>query len=213
MTTTEVNNFCIEKILQQKESPLFIAITGDSGSGKSYFSSLIKNEFKKRNLAYTYIDFDDFLIPRKDREPMKNMYYKEGEFKGKSYWEILENMFYLDKMKKVISDLREGKPSTYVPYSRETGDISLKEKTVNPADYIIFDTSMLLNLMDFVILVDVTRENIIKRKLKRDSDVRTPHEIIDMHNKVQGFYWDRAKPSNPDVTIDNNDVNNPKIIS
>lgn len=213
MDTTGIIKFCEDKILEQSKKPLFVAITGDSGSGKSYFSSLILNEFKKSGFNYSYVNFDDFLIPRKDREPMKDKYYTKGDFKGKSYWEILENMFYLDKAIKVINDLRKGKQSTFLPYSRDTGDVDSNEKTVSPADYIFFDTSMLLNQMDFVILVDVTRENIIKRKLKRDSDLRTPHEIIEMHNKVQGFYWDRSKPSKVDITIDNNDIYNPKIIT
>jgi hypothetical protein len=78
----------------------------------------------------------------------------------------------------------------------------------------IFDTSMMLDEMDFVILVDVTQTNIIQRKLIRDSDVRTPAAIKEMHQKVQGFYWeDRGKPHHPDIIIDNNDFSNPKIIA
>ena len=121
-------------------------------------------------------------------------------------------MFYLDKYKKVIDDLKQGNESTYHSYSRQLGDISPEKKTVKPSDIIIFDSSMMVEYMDFVILIDVTQENIIQRKLIRDKDVRTPEQIIDMHKRVQGYYWERKKPKNADIIIDNNDYHHPKII-
>lgn len=204
--------YCVDKILQQSDRPLLVAITGDSGSGKSHFSQSIEEELRIKGISFTHIDHDDFLIARKDREPMKTDFYTDGEFKGKSKWEILENMFLLDKYKKVIEDLKAGKESTYFPYKRELGAISKEAKTVSPSDIIIFDTSMMVEYMDFVIMVDVTQDEIIKRKLERDMDVRTPEQIIDMHKRVQGYYWERKKPTTVDIIIDNNDYHHPKII-
>jgi hypothetical protein len=58
-------------------------------------------------------------------------------------------------------------------------------------------------------LIDATQENVIKRKLARDNDLRAPEQIVDMHKKVQGYYWeDRGKPSSPDIIVDNNDFSN-----
>ena len=72
---------------------------------------------------------------------------------------------------------------------------------------------MMLDIMDFIILVDVTQENIIKRKLIRDSDVRKPEAIMEMHQKVQSFYWEnRGKPKHTDIIVDNNDFENVKLI-
>lgn len=209
---SDIVNLCIDKISHLTKTPLLIAITGDSGSGKSHFSNLFREELTKRGKAFAYINHDEFLIPRKDREPMKTKYYETGEFTGKSYWEILENMFYLDTYQSVIDSLKQNKPATYYPYLRETGDVSKETKTITPENLIIFDTTMMIEHMDFVILIDVTRENIIKRKIKRDSDLRTPEQIIEMHQKVQGYYWDRKKPQDPNIIIDNNDFDNPKII-
>jgi uridine kinase len=205
-------NYCVDQILMQSKRPLLVGITGDSGSGKSYFSKSIQKELEKRHIPYIHVDHDDFLIPRKDREPMKNQFYTEGEFKGKSKWEILENMFYLDKFKKVIEDLNHSKKTTYYPYKRETGDLSNKLKTIEPKDIIIFDSSMMTEYMDFVIIIDVSQEIIIKRKLVRDHDVRTPEQIIDMHKRVQGYYWIRKKPNNANIIINNNDYAHPEII-
>lgn len=70
----------------------------------------------------------------------------------------------------------------------------------------------MLDKVDFTILVDVTQENIIKRKLIRDSDVRTPEQITEMHKKVQGYYWERRKPDHADIVIDNNDFSNIRIV-
>lgn len=186
---------CFDEIVAQDKRPLFVAITGDSGSGKSYLVSLLKNKFIEAGLTHTLINHDEFLISRLDREPMKTRYYTDGKFAGKSFWEILENMFRLDEYKKVIDDLKAGKETSFFPYSRDTGTVIGAKRCVEPSDFIIFDTSMMLDEMDFVILVDVTQENIIQRKLTRDIDIRQPAQIVDMHKKVQGYYWeDRGRP-------------------
>ncbi|MEK9179356.1 MAG: sigma 54-interacting transcriptional regulator, partial [Patescibacteria group bacterium] len=202
---SSIINECFSQIRKQTKKPLLIGITGDSGSGKSYYSKLLQEKFTSENIPFVYLNADDFLIARKDREPMKTIFYTDGEFKGKSHWEILENMFRLDELRRVLIDLKNDKVVTYLPYQRETGGIDTKPKTLHPQNYILCDTSMLLELMDFVILVDVTQENIIKRKLIRDADVRTPEQIIDMHKRVQGYYWERSRPKKADIVIDNND--------
>jgi len=205
-------DLCFKGITSQTKRPLFVAVAGDSGSGKSYLATLLEDRFQKAALSYTLINHDEFLISRKDREPMKSTFYTEGQFSGKSHWEILENMFRLDEYKRVIDDLKSGRETSFLPYSRETGAVSTQPRHIKPADFILFDTSMMLDEMDFVILVDVTQENIIARKLIRDHDVRTPEQIRDMHTRVQGFYWeDRGRPAHADIVIDNNDFENVKI--
>lgn len=209
----QISKVCFNTIIEQIKRPLFIGVTGDSGSGKSYLVSLLEKQFQNAKLPHTTINHDEFLISRADREPMKLEYYTEGQFAGKSRWEILENMFRLDDYERVISDLKSGSPTSFFPYLRDTGMVSTTKRAITPTEFMLFDTSMMLDKMDFVILVDVTQENIIKRKLVRDSDVRTPDQIEDMHRRVQGFYWlDRGKPAYPDVIIDNNDFDNVKII-
>jgi len=209
----KVIDYCTNNIVKQTKRPLFLGIAGDSGSGKSYLTKLIKEKLEGRGQGCAVINHDDFLISRTEREPMKSIYYESGEFKGKSHWEILENMFRLDDFQHVIDELKAGRCAEYHPYSRETGTISNTLTKVCPADILIFDTSMMIEHMDFVILVDVTQENIIKRKLIRDADLRTPEQIIDMHKRVQGYYWERCRPKHADIVIDNNDFSNTHIIS
>ena len=184
----EAAKICFDEIVAQRKRPLFVAVTGDSGSGKSHLVTLLQKKFEAAKLTYTLINHDEFLISRQDREPMKATYYCDGKFAGKSHWEILENMFRLDEYKRVIGDLKARKTTEFYPYARETGTVTKAQRTVHTNDFMIFNTSMMLDEMDYVILVDVTQENIIKRKLARDSDVRTPEQIIDMHKRVQGYY-------------------------
>lgn len=205
-------DLCFKEILTQIKRPLFVGVVGDSGSGKSYLVRLLIERFKNANLPHVLINHDEFLISRKDREPMKTTFYESGTFAGKSHWEVLENMFRLDEYERVIRDLQSGKTTSFHPYAREMGLVSDKERTVEPEDFMIFDTSMMLNKMDYIILVDVTQENIIKRKLARDIDIRTSEQIIDMHTKVQGYYWeDRGRPQHAHIVIDNNDFENVKV--
>lgn len=208
----KIADHCFEKIVAQKKRPLLVAITGDSGSGKSYYSSLIRKLFEENKLSFSYIDHDSFLISRQDREPLKEKIYSEGTFKGKTHWEILENWFRLDEYDRVIASLQAGESATYFPYKRELGGPDDKSVTVESRDFIIFDTTMQVEKMDFVILVEVNQETIIQRKLERDKDLRTPEQIIEMHKKVQGYCWERTKPQNADIIIDNNDFNNPFLI-
>jgi uridine kinase len=205
---------CAQKIIERaaQKTPFLVAITGDSGSGKSFYSELIRKQLDLLGTDYQYVDHDSFLISRKDREPINNEYYSDGEFAGKSKWEILENMFRLDVYSKVIQDLKESKAVTYLPYRREKGAVDTMPITIQPSSIVIFDTSMMLEHMDMVIEVDADMEKIIERKKQRDSDVRTPEQIEDMHRRVQGFYWQRKKPHNADIKIDNNDFQNPKIV-
>lgn len=74
------------------------------------------------------------------------------------------------------------------------------------------ENKLFLNEMDIVIELRVDRAKIIERKIKRDSDVRTPEQTIEMHERAQGYYWDRNRPQGSHIVIDNNDYNHPKLI-
>jgi uridine kinase len=213
MKVDQIVKKCVDEILKQKagREKFLVAVTGDSGSGKSFYSGLIREEFEKRGVAYSYLNADDFLISRQDREPMKKKYYEEGEFRGKSYWEILENMFRLDEFARVIRELRQDGKAKYRAYSRDTGMVGEEEVSITAEELVIFDTSMLLEKMDMIIMIEVEMEEIINRKIKRDADIRLPKEVEEMHRKVQGYYWQREKPNNPQIVIDNNDFQNPAI--
>lgn len=208
----EIINYCVDKILVQPHDPLLVAVTGESGSGKSYFTRMLQQELTHRGVEFSFVNHDDFLIPRVTRESLRTNVYKSGEFKGKSEWEVLESWYYLDDFHDVLAKLRKGEPAIYHPYVHEGGVTSRESRTIKPKRIILLENKLFLDEMDMVIELRVDRQTIIKRKIDRDSDVRTPEQTIEMHEKVQGYYWDRQKPQNPHIVIDNNDFENPKVI-
>ena len=145
---SSVVDYCSSHIFDQSKRPLFVAITGDSGSGKSFLTKLIQSELESSGGSCCVVNHDDFLISRTDREPMKAIYYEDGEFAGKSHWELLENMFRLDKYERVINELKAAQCPQYYAYSRDTGMVSSMLTNVCPADIIVFDTSMMVEQMD-----------------------------------------------------------------
>lgn len=211
-TYDEIIEYCVDTILQQANNPLLVAVTGESGSGKSYFTKMLEANFTHRGIDYSFLNHDDFLIPRVEREALRTKIYRDGEFKYKSKWEILENWYYLDDFHDVLEKLKRGEDVSFYPYIHDGGIISNHLKMIKPQRIILLENKLLLNEMDFVIELRVDRKNIIKRKIDRDSDVRTPEQTIEMHEKAQGYYWDRKKPSKPHLVIDNNDFQRPKII-
>jgi uridine kinase len=190
--------------------PLLINISGCTGAGKSTWAEYISDEFRSLGVSVIHISEDDFLQPREYREGLRSRVYDSGEWEGKTYWENHDNWLRLDLMKEVITDLSEGKSSTYHPYQRETGKFSLEQKTVQPADVVVFETSIFSELFDVVVLIDVDDNILLERKLHRDSDLRD-EETIRAYHKVQLDFWNKHKPSNPNYVIDNKDYARPKL--
>lgn len=208
----KVIEYCVNEILKLRKRPLVVAITGESGSGKSTFCLEIIHSLDEKNIAYSFVNKDDFLVPRQTRDEQKVMFYETGEFRGKSYWEVFENWYFVDEFNRVLDELLSGKTATFYPYDHSTGKTSETIKKINPQKLIIIENPLFTQRADFVIRFDVRRDEILNRKTKRDLYTREPKEIVEMHNATQGAFWDRAKPQNVDIIIDNNDYTNPRII-
>lgn len=181
------------------KTPLMINISGCTGSGKSTWASLITESFRRSGSTATHVSEDDFLQPRDYRESLP-----------KEKWENHENWLRLDLMKEVITNLSRNESSRYFSYLRSTGKFSLQEKVVEPADIIIFESSIFGELFDVVILLEVDDKILLSRKLKRDSTLRN-EETIRKYHKIQLAFWNRYKPKKPDYIIDNNNYENPKL--
>jgi len=186
--------------------PLLINVSGCTGAGKSTWADRMTEDF------VVHISEDDFLQPREYRESLRSKVYESGEWKGKTYWENHDNWLRLDLMREVITNFKEGKNSTYYPYQRATGTFSTEQKTVEPTDIVVFETSIFSELFDVLVLIDVDDDALLDRKLHRDSDLRD-EETIRAYHKVQLDFWNRYKPTTPNYTIDNNDYNKPQLYS
>src|ERR1700729_3973336 len=115
-TYGKIISICVDRILEQPHNPLLVAVTGESGSGKSYFTKMLETEFIKRQVEYSFLNHDDFLIPRAEREALRENIYSSGVFKDKTEWEILENWYYLNDFHEVLEKLKRGKAASYYPY-------------------------------------------------------------------------------------------------
>lgn len=191
-------------------SPLMINISGCTGAGKSTWAESIANSFKNDGLTVSHISEDDFLQPRAYRSDLREILYETGKWKGRTYWEIHENWLRLDLMRQVILNLSHKKTSAYHPYRRDLGTFASQEKTVEPSQVVVFETSVFSELFEVVILIEVNNKNLLNRKLSRDNDLRN-EQMIRKYHEVQFSFWQRHKPSKAQYIIDNNDIQNPKL--
>lgn len=199
-------------ILAKKDtSPLVINISGCMGSGKTTWATALVEWFKLKGLPVTHVSEDDFLQPRPFRADLKQVVYQSGEWEGKTQWEVHENWLRLDLMKQVILNLKANAVSKYHPYLRETGTFSNDEKVVEPAEIVVFETSIFNELFDVVVLVEVEEGKLLERKLSRDNDLRKQETIREYHEIAQWPYWQRYRPQKPDYVIDNNEMLEPKL--
>ncbi len=198
--------------ISRDHDPLLVNISGCMGSGKSTYSVEIKKHIEDIGKKVTLISEDDFLQPRVYRSDLESITYTDGEWKGKTKWEVHENWIRLDLMRQAILNLKSYKSIQYHPYLRETGTYSSDVKKVIPSEIVLFETSIFAELFDYVVLIDVKDDILLNRKINRDSDLRDQEKIIKYHNVAQWPYWMRHKPANSNLIIDNNDMLNPTII-
>ena len=193
---------CCQAICALPKRPVVVGITGEACSGKTYMSALLRAAFGQEKTPYVYFSYDDFLISRADREKLRAFVYPTGPFEGRSNWEILENWYRLEEFDSALQALRSGEPFTFHPYERSTGLVSTETGTLQPAPIILVDTGMALDKMDFLILVTADPDVVLERKRKRGI-YRSLDEIIEIHERVQAFHWNRSKPQAADIEITN----------
>jgi uridine kinase len=200
-------------VTARNHNPLMVNISGCMGSGKSTYSQVIAKQLIEKDFEVLVVSEDDFLQPREFRANLQNEHYSTGEWKGKSHWEVHENWLKLDLMKQVILDLKAHKKVEYYAYSRESGTLSSEVKKLEPAQIIIFESSIFSELFDLVILIEVKEKELIRRKTTRDTDLRNQETILKYHNLAQWPFWLRHKPTNPTFIVDNNNLYSPRLIA
>ena len=196
---------CYQAICAVGARPVVVGITGEACSGKTYFSALLREVFDQEKTEYTHFSYDDFLISRADREKLRAKIYAGGAFDGRSYWEVLENWYRLDEFDDAVDNLTHGAPFSFHPYQRSTGTVSHETITLKPAPILLVDTGMALDKMDFLILVEAPADVILERKRRR-SVYRSWDEVVEIHERVQAFHWNRVKPLTADIEITNGDL-------
>lgn len=135
-----------------------IAITGDSGSGKSTISKLIKSLF------------DSSFVLECDR-------YHKWE-RGNQNWKKMTHLNpeanYLAKMEKDVFDLKIGKKVYQVDYDHNSGKFTEKELIESSPNIIVcgLHTMYTINNYNIKIFMDTDEELKIKWKIERDMKER-----------------------------------------
>ena len=152
-TVTKTLVDTVKKVLSGSKSPVIIAIDGNCGSGKTFYSSKLAELF-----CADVIHCDDFFLPKEMRTPERL-----NEIGGNVHYERLRGL---------LSLVRSGKlPLTYMAYNCSTE--GYEEKTVNKTDVIIVEGSYALHptlneFYDLKILLKVNSRTQYERLLKRE---------------------------------------------
>lgn len=138
--------------------PIIIGLCGKSCSGKSTLAAEILTE----NPHITAISIDNFF---KKESPIKH--------EGHNNWDCPESILF-DEFKTAIKKLKKGE-STFIPSKQFTEIFDRKiepNKIILVEGFLLFFDKELNELFDKKIFVDVSNENMIKRRLKRDQTIR-----------------------------------------
>jgi uridine kinase len=136
---------------------MIIGIGGGSGSGKSTLASELKNHLGEAEL----IHLDDFFVGKDNIK-----------IEAVKSWEEPE-LYRLDEFIKVLKTLKLGEEVSFKANSRESRREGLEYRTIFPKKYIlvegflIFLKDELVDCFDKKIYLDITEEEIIKRRNER----------------------------------------------
>ncbi len=145
---------------------MVFAVSGSSGSGKSF---IVRYILKKIGSNLVSVIYQDNYYKRRDEQPKdKN---------GKHNFD-LPSSFHLDEFMNDINKIRNGEKLVREEYTYNNPKISPKEITVLPKKIIIveglflFHERNLSDLFDKKILIDTKPSIMIKRRIKRDVEIR-----------------------------------------
>lgn len=204
----------IEKIYYNKEviiiKPIVIGIAGDSATGKSTFSNLIKNKFLKEEAII--IEGDSYHK------------WERNNYHWKKYTHLNPKANYLDKQLNDIEMLKNNKSIKKKNYNHELGKFS-KYEIINPKQYIIINglhtlfLKQMRDVINFKIYMDA--EYNLKKlwKINRDCKERnhskknTMKIIEKRHNDYIKYVYPQIEYADMIIIYyDKELMNNPELI-
>ena len=176
------------------QSPLIIAISGASGSGKSLFTENLFNGFSAQGRPVQVLR-EDHYYRAQDHLPM--------EAREKNNYDH-PNAFEHELLKAHLQALREGQPIDYPHYCFKTHTRLPDTERLNPAPVIILEGIMLLAragllpLYDVKIFVDTPLDICLMRRMIRDIKERgrTIESVAKQYEEtVKPMYHQFIEPS------------------
>ena len=122
---------------KKKNSNFFLLISGPQGSGKTTFSSKIKNELEKKKLKVLVLSIDNFYLSKKDRGNISKKFSNLFMTRGVPGTHDLVNL------EKILKIFRKNKRVNYkLPFFSKGHDDIIKSKFINlkfPYDVFILE--------------------------------------------------------------------------
>lgn len=206
----------ITELIQEKQTPVLVAVNGIEGSGKTVFSQNLVRFLKSSKIEALHISIDGFHND-------KNVRYRQGRDSAIGYYEDSydEQAF----VSRVLKSSQNGVPKVttaiYDIYKEEALN-NEPEKISNNA-VIVSDGSYLFktiysNYWDLKIYLEVDKALALERGSKRDekllnSYILAREKFINRYHKASSIYNKKIRPKKQaDIIIDNNDFNAPYFL-
>ena len=176
------------------QTPLIIAISGASGSGKSLFTENLINAFSEQGRPVQILR-EDHYYRAQDHLPM--------EAREKNNYDH-PNAFEHELLKAHLGALRNGEPIDYPHYCFKTHTRLPKTERLQPAPVVILEGIMLLArvellpLYDVKIFIDTPLDICLMRRMMRDVKERgrTMDSVAKQYEKtVKPMYHQFIEPS------------------
>ncbi len=160
------------------KKPIMIAVTGESASGKSTFTEVVRNYAQKNNSPITFFKTDSYFRDISDKIK------EQGSFGNlmKSGFDLDNpNNFYLDELKENLIDLKEGRETKGRKYLLNGTGVSMKDAIhYNPNKIIFVEGTVAMldgigELFDAKIYIEadeeVRKNRLIERAKERGEDL------------------------------------------
>lgn len=144
----------------KENQPFILGIAGGSCSGKTTVAEAL---FNKHQGVSSFVMFDDYFVDTGDIDP------------STIDWESIDR-YDIGKLKDDLARLKAGEVVVYASNSRESSEVGVTNKTIEPKPLIIIEGFLLFadpevrNHLNLMIFLDIPEEEIVKRRLDRKKD-------------------------------------------
>ena len=186
---TTAANIIIKEILKKKKDKYVVAISGESGSGKSELTHVIARNLRNYGIVAKAIHVDNFY----NTLPIERAFWRQ---KNGIENVVGLNEYDWDKINQTIDDFKHNKKSTMPCVDLVTEQVDELTTDFNGIDMLIIDGLYAINIdkTDIRILIELTYHETKKSQIDRgkelDTDLR--RKILEQEHKVVESLKDKA---------------------
>lgn len=178
-------------IESQREGKFVIAISGESGSGKTELSHCLANEYKKQGMKAKPLHTDNYYMSLpEERNAWREAHGKNSIGYTEYNWPVLN---------KNIADYRKGDTTQMPCVDIVTDQVDQLITDFAKVDVLILDGLYAIKAedVDMRVLIDITYHETKKAQLRRGKEAQTPfrmmvlereHEVVSMLKPTADYY-------------------------